>query len=114
MNVTDIETARARKAAATCAKRRTRPVAVYAHGELEQGDRLLTMAEVERMTAAKKSWIYDRIGRGQFPRPIRLCAGRRVAWSLKAIQAWIAAQTSAATSAQTPTTPTTEQGAAHD
>lgn len=96
MNVSDISAAKAKRDAKTCAQRRSHSVAVYAHGGLEQGDRLLPMAEVERMTSAKKSWIYDRIGRGQFPRPIRLCAGRRVAWSEKAIQEWIKAQTAAA------------------
>ena len=92
MNVRDITSAPSKQAQATCQKRRTRSAAVYAHGGLEQGDRLLTMQEVERMTSAKKSWIYDRISRGLFPRAIRLCTSRRVAWSEKAIQGWIAAQ----------------------
>jgi len=96
VNVSDISAAKAKRDAKTCAQRRSHSVAVYAHGGLEQGDRLLPMAEVERMTSARKSWIYDRINRGQFPRPIRLCAGRRVAWSEKAIQAWIQAQAAAA------------------
>lgn len=93
MNVRHISTAPSKQAQATCKKhRRSRGAAVYASGPLEAGDRLLAMQEVERMTSAKKSWIYDRISRGQFPRPIRLCASRRVAWSERAIQAWISAQ----------------------
>ena len=92
MNVRDINTAPSRQAQATCNKRRSRGAAVYASGPLEAGDRLLAMREVECITSAKKSWIYERIGRGLFPRPIRLCASRRVAWSERAIQAWIAAQ----------------------
>ncbi len=92
MNVRDINTAPSRQAQATCKKRRSRGAAVYASGPLEAGDRLLAMREVECITSAKKSWIYERIGRGLFPRPIRLCASRRVAWSERAIQAWIAAQ----------------------
>jgi len=97
MTVRDINTAPSRQAQATCKKHRRSPgAAVYASGPLEAGDRLLSMQEVERMTSAKKSWIYDRIGRGQFPRPIRLCASRRVAWSERAIQAWIEAQSAVA------------------
>lgn len=97
MSMHTIKNASARQGSSTCAgnrkRRRAVPVAVYAHGGLQAGDRLLPLAEVERMTSAKKSWIYYRIGLGQFPRPIRLCAGRRVAWSERAVQAWIAAQT---------------------
>ncbi|MGU3627615.1 helix-turn-helix transcriptional regulator [Comamonas sp. Tr-654] len=93
MNVHDIHAAPSRQEADACKKRRRSvPVAVYAKGGLQPGDRLLPLAEVERMTSAKKSWIYYRIGQGLFPRPIRLCAGRRVAWSERAIQAWIEAQ----------------------
>ena len=93
MNVHDIHAAPSRQKADACKKRRRSvPVAVYAKGGLQPGDRLLPLAEVERMTSAKKSWIYYRIGQGLFPRPIRLCAGRRVAWSERAIQAWIEAQ----------------------
>lgn len=93
MNVHEIDNAPSRKDADACKKRRRSvPVAVYAKGGLQPGDRLLPLAEVERMTSAKKSWIYYRIGQGLFPRPIRLCAGRRVAWSERAIQAWIEAQ----------------------
>lgn len=103
MNVRDINTAPSKQAAqATCKKRRHRGVAVYANGTLEAGDRLLAMLEVERMTSAKKSWIYERISRGQFPRPIRLCASRRVAWSEKAIQDWIKAQMAPAPDSTTP------------
>lgn len=101
MNVRDITTASSKQAQATCKKhRRSRGAAVYAQGPLQPGDRLLSMREVEGMTSAKKSWIYDRIGRGQFPRPIRLCASRRVAWSERAIQAWITAQGTPAPAAQ--------------
>ena len=97
MNVHDINAAPSRQKADACKKRRRSvPVAVYAKGGLQSGDRLLPLAEVERMTSAKKSWIYYRIGQGLFPRPIRLCAGRRVAWSERAIQAWIEAQSASA------------------
>lgn len=107
MNVRDISTAPSKQAQATCKKhRRSRGAAVYASGPLEAGDRLLAMQEVERMTSAKKSWIYDRISRGQFPRPIRLCASRRVAWSERAIQAWIAGQSAADIASQTTAQPT--------
>ena len=97
MNVHDINAAPSRQKADACKKRRRSvPVAVFAKGGLQPGDRLLPLAEVERMTSAKKSWIYYRIGQGLFPRPIRLCAGRRVAWSERAVQAWIQAQQDAA------------------
>lgn len=97
MNVHDINAAPSRQKTDACKKRRRSvPVAVYAKGGLQPGDRLLPLAEVERMTSAKKSWIYYRIGQGLFPRPIRLCAGRRVAWSERAIQAWIEAQSAGA------------------
>lgn len=99
MNVHDITTAPSKQASnctTTRKRRRTVPVAVYAKGGLQPGDRLLPLAEVERMTSAKKSWIYYRIGQGEFPRPIRLCSGRRVAWSERAIHAWIKAQSAGA------------------
>lgn len=99
MNVHDIKTAPSTHSSScttTHKRRRAAPVAVYAKGGLQPGDRLLPLAEVERMTSAKKSWIYYRIGQGLFPRPIRLCAGRRVAWSEQAVQAWIKAQQDAA------------------
>jgi hypothetical protein len=97
MNVHDINAAPSRQKTDACKKRRRSvPVAVYVKGGLQPGDRLLPLAEVERMTSAKKSWIYYRIGQGLFPRPIRLCAGRRVAWSERAIQAWIEAQSAGA------------------
>lgn len=97
MNVHDINAAPSRQGADACSKRRrSASVAVYAQGGLQPGDRLLPLAEVERMTSARKSWIYYRIGQGLFPRPIRLCAGRRVAWSERAIQAWISAQSASA------------------
>lgn len=99
MNVHNIKTAPSNQASSCSSphkRRRALPVAVYAKGGLQSGDRLLPLTEVERMTSAKKSWIYYRIGQGLFPRPIRLCAGRRVAWSEQAVQAWIKAQQDAA------------------
>lgn len=79
MNVHDINAAPSRQKADACKKRRRSvPVAVYAKGGLQPGDRLLPLAEVERMTSAKKSWIYYRIGQGLFP--VRSACVQVAAW----------------------------------
>lgn len=51
-------------------------------------DRLIRLPEVESMTGCKKSTIYQMIGAGDFPRPIRLTA-RAVAWPETAVLQWV-------------------------
>ncbi|GAA4643974.1 hypothetical protein GCM10023115_19340 [Pontixanthobacter gangjinensis] len=51
-------------------------------------ERLLRLESVEDRIGLKKSKIYDMIGRGQFPRPVKL--GACNAWPENEILAWIA------------------------
>jgi len=53
--------------------------------------RLLRRPEVEHLTGLSKSSLYERMARGEFPRPIKL--GYRTAlWPEAAIHAWIERQ----------------------
>ena len=54
-------------------------------------DRLLTRAEVERRTALGRSAIYAMMRSGEFPEPLRV-GKAAVRWSLREIEAWIAAR----------------------
>jgi prophage regulatory protein len=50
--------------------------------------RLLRTAAVEKMTSLSRTEIYNRVKRGEFPKPIKL--GRRSnAWPESAIEDWI-------------------------
>jgi prophage regulatory protein len=53
------------------------------------GERFLRLPEVKARTALSRSTIYEKIGRGKFPRPRQLGA-RMVAWYQSDIDAWIA------------------------
>lgn len=44
---------------------------------------------VEEITGLSRSTIYDLMGRGEFPRPVKLSA-RIVAWPESRIDAWLA------------------------
>ena len=55
-------------------------------------DRFLRRAEVERIVGLKRSAIYDRMARDQFPRPVRLAGSRAVRWQQSKVAAWMKAQ----------------------
>ena len=55
---------------------------------------LLTIDEVVKQTRLSKPTIYKLIGRGDFPRQIRLCANK-VAWLEQEISDWVAARADA-------------------
>ena len=50
---------------------------------------LLRRKEVEQRTALSRSRIYDLMGKGEFPLPVRL-GSMSVAWASNEIDAWIA------------------------
>lgn len=52
---------------------------------------LLRRRQVEALTGLRRSTIYERMARGQFPRPVRL-GTRAVAWLASEIDSWIAAR----------------------
>ena len=57
----------------------------------QRDDRFLRIAEVMKLVGAGRSFIYERIRRGEFPRPIRL--GHRTAvWRESAVRAWMEAR----------------------
>lgn len=57
-------------------------------------DRVLPLAEVERVTNRKKSWLYARMARGEFPK--RLDSG----WLESEVQAWLRQQAAKREAAQ--------------
>jgi prophage regulatory protein len=52
--------------------------------------------EVRRATGYGKSSIYALMQAGKFPKPVKMAGGGAVAWRASEIQAWIAAQGTAA------------------
>ena len=54
---------------------------------LPDGLCLLTRQQVERITGLGRNTIYDRMSRGQFPRPRRV--GRAVRWCSDDLRQWI-------------------------
>ncbi len=52
-------------------------------------DPLLTRAQVEAMVGLKRSAIYDRIARGDFPEPERFKGARYVRWRHSKIEKWL-------------------------
>ena len=54
-------------------------------------DRLITRAEVERITGLARSEIYRQMASGSFPRPYRV-GSRAVRWSLREVLAWVASR----------------------
>jgi prophage regulatory protein len=57
---------------------------------IETNDRLLPLSKVEEMVGYGKTWIYEEIRAGRFPKPLKFGSSSR--WSLLQVQAWIAAQ----------------------
>ena len=60
----------------------------------EKLEELRTLTEVRAMTGMGTTWIYEQMGTGAFPRPIKI--GRRSLWVLSEVDAWIKAQVRAA------------------
>ena len=55
----------------------------------ETSDRFLRLKEVETIIGLKRSWIYDAMDRGDFPRQVKI--GRRaVGWRQLDVQKWMA------------------------
>lgn len=52
-----------------------------------EDEELLGMDRVTRVTGLGKSWIYDRVNDGSFPKPIKV--GRRTLWVHSEVQAWL-------------------------
>lgn len=57
---------------------------------LHRKEALLRRKEVERRTGLPRSTLYDLIGRGEFPAPIKLSSGRSVAWIESEVDRYIA------------------------
>jgi len=54
----------------------------------ETTDRFLRLKEVETIIGLKRSWIYDAMDRGDFPRQVKI--GRRaVGWRQTDVDAWL-------------------------
>jgi len=50
---------------------------------------------VEEITGLSRSTIYDLMGKGQFPRPVKL-TGKAVAWPESAVSAWLKSRSTTA------------------
>lgn len=51
-------------------------------------DKHLRRRAVEDITGLSRSTIYDLMGKGQFPRPVKL-TGKAVGWPESAVSAWL-------------------------
>ena len=49
---------------------------------------LLPRSEVERRVGLKRSAIYDRIGKGTFPKPVHFIGNRTVRWREADVEKW--------------------------
>jgi predicted DNA-binding transcriptional regulator AlpA len=56
-------------------------------GHRDHGDRLLSIAEVTRVTSRGKTWIMASVRAGSFPTPVKIAG--RLFWSGREIQEWI-------------------------
>jgi predicted DNA-binding transcriptional regulator AlpA len=66
-------------------------------GGAQLADRLIRFPEVERLTGIRGRPALGRLIKTQgFPNPIKFTGGRACAWSLRAIQSWIAARVAGA------------------
>lgn len=57
---------------------------------LPPNDRFLRLADLVGLTGMGKTWITDRVRRGEFPRPIKM--GHSAVWQESAVRAWMAEQ----------------------
>ena len=55
---------------------------------IDQENRLLRIDEVLGIVGVSKSVLYEMIGRGQFPRPVRISL-RAVGWRRREIDEWL-------------------------
>lgn len=62
---------------------------------MTEPSRLIPFKTVRDRTTLSRTEIYRRIAAGQFPAPLPLGGGRRVAWLEESINAWIAARVAA-------------------
>ncbi len=51
-------------------------------------DHLLPRDQVELLVGLKRSAIYDRMGKGTFPKPVRFIGARTVRWRASDIEQW--------------------------
>jgi prophage regulatory protein len=72
-------------------------MSVRTRQKLPADDRLIRMPEVLTMIGLRKSWLYDAMAEGRFPRGRKLSPHKRGvrAWPLSEIRAWIDEQPSA-------------------
>jgi prophage regulatory protein len=61
-----------------------------AAGEGASMNRLLRVRQVEDVTGKGKSWIYEKVRKGEFPRPVKL--GRSSVWIEAEVETYIDAQ----------------------
>jgi len=54
-------------------------------------DRLLKINEVKSIISMGDSWIYEKMNKGEFPKPIKL-SSRCVRWRQSDVNRWIAEQ----------------------
>ena len=59
---------------------------------MERIEKLLPIGSVCESTGMRRSYIYDHMAKGTFPRSVRI-GPRSVRWKLSDIQRWIAKQT---------------------
>jgi prophage regulatory protein len=73
------------------AARRSVPPAVLATTQVAGRERFLALPAVIDRTSLKRSAIYDKMNRDEFPKPVRI-SDNRVAWPESRVDAWIAAK----------------------
>lgn len=54
----------------------------------DQGESLLPIAQVLKITTLSRSTLYEEMAAGRFPRPVTLSA-RRVAWQPQSVRMWL-------------------------
>ena len=55
-------------------------------------EKLLRIDAVSECIGMGRSWIYQKMKEGSFPKSVKVGGGRSTAWSQKSIDAWITAQ----------------------
>lgn len=60
--------------------------------QLAASERLINLEKVERITGFKSSYIYSKIQKSKFPRPVKIGTSSR--WKFSEVQQWIHAQIS--------------------
>lgn len=52
-------------------------------------DRLIRIEELMHITSLNRTSIYREIGRGAFPRPVKVTGGRATAWLESEVNSWL-------------------------